>query len=183
MARHTFVTVSHLTGDETRTVDILTRADVKNIVAEVIGLEIGDIDSKMEAQERKLAKMSVQTASAAKIAAEARKQIEKIVETARETFQGVIEELLAPHYRLLEQYLEHLGIELPMEKSKRKIGTVKPRQTVVVKNKKDDAKLKSTSKTRKSAVQKKTVMLSKTRTVAAKRSKAKKRPTSSRKAK
>ena len=157
MARHTFVTVSHLTGDETRTVDILTRADVKNIVAEVIGLEIGDIDSKMEAQERKLAKMSVQATSAAKIAAVAQKEIEKIVETARETFQGVIKELLAPHYRLLAQ---HLGVELPMEKAKQKIG-----------------------KTRKSAVRKKTVMSSSTRPVTAKRNIAKKRPTSSRKAK
>lgn len=155
MARHTFVTVSHLTGDETRTVDILTRADVKNIVAEVIGLEIGDIDSKMEAQERKLAKMSVQAASAAKIAAVAQKEIEKIVETARETFQGVIKELLAPHYRLLAQ---HLGVELP--KAKQKIG-----------------------KTRKSAVRKKTVMSFSTRPVTAKRNIAKKRPTSSRKAK
>lgn len=180
MAKHTFVTVSHLTGDETRTVDILTRTDVKNIVAEVIGLEIGDIDSKMEAQERKLAKMSVQASSAAKIAAEARKEIAKIVETARATFQGVIEELLAPHYRLLAQ---HLGIELPTEKTKRKIGTVKPRQTVVVKNKKDDARSKSTSKTRKSVVRKETAIASKGRTVAAKRNKAKKRPTPSSKAK
>lgn len=180
MARHTFVTVSHLTGDETRTVDILTRADVKNIVAEVIGLEIGDIDSKMEAQERKLAKMSVQAASAAKIAAVAQREIEKIVETARETFQGVIKELLAPHYRLLAQ---HLGVELPMEKAKQKIETVKPCLPVAVKKKKDDAKPKPTSKTRKAAAQKKTVMPSKIRTVAAKRNKAKKRPTSSRKAK
>ncbi len=180
MAKHTFVTVSHLTGDETRTVDILTRADVKYNVAVVIGLEVGDIDSKMEAQERKLAKMSVQTASAEKIAAEARKQIEKIVETARETFQGVIEELLAPHYRLLAQ---HLGVELPMEKAKRKIGAMKPRPPVAVKSKKDDAKSKSTSKTRKSVVRKKTAMSSKNRTVAAKRNKAKKRPTPLRKAK
>ena len=110
MAKHTFVTVSHLTGDETRTVDILTRADVRKIVAEVIGLEVGDIDGKLKMQERKLAKTSEQTATAAKDAAAAKEGVKRLVETARETFREVIEELLVPHYRLLAQ---HLGIELP----------------------------------------------------------------------
>ena len=124
MARQTFVTPG-FPFKGTKTVDILTRSDVKKIVVEVIGQEIGDNEKKQKEQERKLAKISEQVADASKYAAEAREEVNRIVEIARETFREVIEELLAPHYRLLAQ---HLGVEVsevePMGNGKLEKDTV-----------------------------------------------------------
>ena len=118
MAKHTFVTESHLTGDDKKTVEILSRTDVTTIAAETAEEAVSDLLRKLSSQERKLVKASEQAAEAAKDAAAARKKVERLVETARETFRDVIEELLAPHYRLLAQ---HLGIEMPTEKKKCKV--------------------------------------------------------------
>lgn len=115
MAKHTFVTASHTTYDETKTVEILTKAEVRKIVAEVIGLETADIESKLKTQERKLAKTAEQAATAAKDAIETRKEVARLIETMQETFRDVIEELLEPHYRRLA---EHLGIKIPSEAAK-----------------------------------------------------------------
>ena len=184
MARHTFVKKVELntklglvTGWSVseEPVNIPTNSEIKRVAAESVERLVHDISLR----DRKLAKVAKQAATAAKDAAEAKEEVKRLVEAARETFREVIEEMLAPHYRLLAQLL---GVELPTEKMKQKIDTVKPRPTVVVKNKKDDAKSKSTSKTRKSVVRKQTVMSSKTRAVAA-RNKARKRLTSSRKVK
>lgn len=125
MAKHTFVTASHTTYDETKTVEILTKAEVRKIVAEVIGLESSDIESKLKTQERKLVKTAEQAATAAKDAIETRKEVARLIETMRETFRDVIEELLEPHYRRLA---EHLGVELPVKSAKQKT-TAKKRVT------------------------------------------------------
>ncbi len=186
MDRHTFVKKVKCTKNlfglvtgvsaSSEPVNIPTNSEIKRVAAESVEQLVHDISLR----DRKLAKVAKQAATAAKNAAEAKEEVKRLVEAARETFREVIEEMLAPHYRLLAQLL---GGELPTEKMKQKIDTVKPCSTVVVKNKKDDAKSKSTSKTRKSIVRKKTAMASKGRMVAAKRNKAKKRPTPSSKAK
>ena len=122
MAKHTFVTESHLAGDEKKTVEILSRAEVATIAAKAAEETAFDLLRKLSLQDRKLVKAVEQAAAASKCAAEAREEVDKIVETARETFREVIEELLAPHYRLLAQ---HLGIEMPVEKPRRMIRMVK----------------------------------------------------------
>ena len=118
MAKHTFVTESHLAGDEKKTVEILSRSEVATIVTRALKDCSSDFLRKLSAQERKLVKAAEQAADAAKDAAAAREMAEKLVDTARETFRDIIEELLAPHYRLLAQ---HLGIEMPVETAKGKI--------------------------------------------------------------
>ena len=119
MAKHTFVTESHWhKKDDTKTVEILSRAEVATIATKTAEESVSDLLRKLSSQERKLVKASEQAAAAVKDAAAARKTVERLVETARETFRDVIEELLAPHYRLLAQ---HLGIEMPTEKKKFKI--------------------------------------------------------------
>lgn len=122
MAKHTFVTASHTTYDETQTVEILTKAEVRKIVAEVMGLETSNIESKLKTQNRKLAKVAEQAATAAKDAADAQKQVTHLVETMRETFRDVIEELLEPHYHRLA---EHLGVKIPSEAAKTKATKTK----------------------------------------------------------
>ena len=114
MAKHTFVTESHAWGDEKKTVEILSRTDVADIATKAMEDCSSDFSRKLLAQERKLAKAAEQATDAFKDASSAREMAEKLVETARETFRDVIEELLAPHYRLLAQ---HLGIEMPAEKT------------------------------------------------------------------
>ena len=118
MSKHTFVTESHAWGDEKKTVEVLSRAEVATIAAEAAEESASDLLRKLSSQERKLVMASEQAAAAFKDAAAARKTVERLVETARETFRDVIEELLAPHYRLLAQ---HLGIEVSAEKKKCKI--------------------------------------------------------------
>ena len=122
MAKHTFVTASHTTYDETKTVEILTKAEVRKIVSEVIGLETSDIVSKLKTQDRKLAKTAEQAATAVKDATETRKEVARLVETMRETFRNVIEELLEPHYSRLA---EHLGIKISSEAAKTKATKTK----------------------------------------------------------
>ena len=117
MAKHTFVTASHTTYDETKTVEIPTKADVRKIVAEVIGLKTADIESKLKTQDRKLAKATEQATTATNDAIEARQEVARLVETMRGSFREVIEELLEPHYRRLA---EHLGIKIPSKTAKTK---------------------------------------------------------------
>ena len=116
MARHSFVTdlevqrnwaglVKGIQPDQ-KTVEILSRSDVRKIVLEVIDEEVWD---KLKSKERKITKVGEQAETAVKDAKVARKEIQRFVETARETFRDVIDELLVPHYRFLAQ---HLGIEL-----------------------------------------------------------------------
>lgn len=120
MAKHTFVTESHTwpRGDDKKTVEILSRSEVATIAAEAAEEVVSDLPRKLSSQERKLVKALEQAADAAKDSAAARKTVERLVETTRETFRDIIEELLAPHYRLLAQ---HLGIEMPVETAKGKI--------------------------------------------------------------
>ncbi len=115
MARYTFVTESHWGGDEKKTVEILSPAEVEDIAAETAKEANRGLGRRLSSQDRKLAKVVEQSVAAAKDAVEAKEEVKRFVETARETFREVIEELLAPHYRLLAQ---HLGIEVPapMEK-------------------------------------------------------------------
>ena len=133
MAKHTFVTESHAWGDEKKTVEILSRAEVATIAAKAAEESVSDLLRKLSSQERKLIKASEQAAVAFKDAAAARKAVERLVETARETFRDIIEELLAPHYRLLAQ---HLGIEVSAEKAK---GKIKVEKNSVTKNSKKKA--------------------------------------------
>lgn len=139
MARHTFVTESHTFGDEKKTVEILSRSEVRAIVEDVVaelqrGIEeinddkqrIWDILDQFKprpphgtkgAYEKTVREFRDAAFAAAKDSAEAREAVERLVETARETFCDVIAELLEPHYRLLAQ---HLGIELPAAAAKPK---------------------------------------------------------------
>ena len=109
MARHSFVTdVSFgLTGFQLdrKPVEVLSRADVKKIVLEVIEEEVW---GKLKSQERKITKVGERSETAVKDAKVAREEIQRFVETARETFRDVIEEILEPYYRFLAH---HLGIE------------------------------------------------------------------------
>ena len=88
----------------------ITRPVVKKIVAEALAPLCEGIDRENTKRDRKIAKATEQAATAAEDAAAAREIVEQFVETARETFRDVIAELLAPHYRYLE---EHLGIKPP----------------------------------------------------------------------
>lgn len=152
MAKHTFVTPG-FPFNGTEKVDILTRSDVKKIVTEGIELEVSDNEKKLKAQERKLTKISEQAAAALKCAAEAREEVNRIVETARETFCEVIEELLTPHYRLLAQ---HLGIKVPEEKAKGKIKVEKNSVSKNFKKKAPSAKKAPPSKKKTTALKKTT---------------------------
>ncbi len=91
--------------------DIPTKSEIRKILAE----ETESIERSVASQSRKLAKMAEQAAAASKDAAAAREMVEKIVETAREVFSDVIEELLAPHYRRLAALAMAAGIEVPEE--------------------------------------------------------------------
>ena len=124
MARHTFVTESHTTYDETETVDIPTRTEIKKIAAEAMEVSA----TAMSAELRKVAKTAETATKTAKAAAldatTAREEVIRLVETAREAFRAVIEELLAPHYRYLE---EQLGIKpLEVEQDVKKPQSRKP---------------------------------------------------------
>ena len=109
MARHTFVTPG-LIFNGTKTVDILTRAEITKIVEDVVDNRISEIKDGLKAQERKIDKILKRVDVAEKDAAKASREVQLFVETTRETFRDVIDELLVPHYRFLAQ---HLGIELP----------------------------------------------------------------------
>lgn len=112
MARHTFVTTSHMTWDETKTVEILTRSEVKKLVAEALDDAIIDLNAELRKCAKTAEKAETLSESANADASAAREEVARLVETARELFQEVIAETLAPHYRLLAQ---HLGIELPSQ--------------------------------------------------------------------
>ena len=110
MARYTFVTESHTFGDDKKAVEILSRSEVTTIAEEAAKEAVSNFARKISAQDRKLAKTAEQAVAAAEDAAAAHEAVARIVETAQETFRDVIAELLAPHYRYLE---EHLGIKPP----------------------------------------------------------------------
>ena len=139
MARHTFVTESHTFGDEKKTVEILSRSEIRAIVEDCFADMQGGIkeinDDKQRiwdildqfkprpphgtkgSYEKTVREFRDAALAAAKDSAEAREAVERLVSMARETFRDVIAEMLEPHYRLLAQ---HLGIELPT-------ATAKPR--------------------------------------------------------
>ena len=139
MAWHSFVTESHTFGDEKKKVEILSRTEIRAIVEDCRADLQGDIeeinDDKQKlwdvldqfkprpphgtkgAYEKMVREFRDAALAAAKDAAEAKEAVERLVETARETFRDVIAELLEPHYRLLAQ---HLGIELPTAATKPK---------------------------------------------------------------
>ena len=110
MAKYKFVTASHTTYDEKKTVEILSRSEVETIAEEAAEGAVSNFARKLSSQDRKIAKAAEQAAAATADATRAREAVERLVETARETFRDVITELLAPHYRYLE---EHLGIKPP----------------------------------------------------------------------
>ena len=122
MARHTFVTASHTTYDETKTVEILSRSEVANIASREVETAVSEIARNLKSQERKFSKAAERATAAAKDAALAWDEVQRLVETARETFRDVIAEMLEPHYRLLAQ---HLGIELPVAMAKPKAAAQK----------------------------------------------------------
>ncbi len=158
MAKHTFVTASHTTWDETDTVDILSRTDVRKIVLEVIRRETEDLKGKILTLERKLAKASEQAATAAKGADEARDKVNRLVENARESFRKVIEELLEPHYRILA---EHLGVKVSALNAKPKATKAAKSKSVSAKATKNTAGKQSQVVRQTSAPSKKTVSSSK----------------------
>ena len=127
MARHTFVTASHTTYDETKTVEILSRSEVANIASREVETAVSEIARNLKSQERKFSKAAERATAAAKDAALAWDEVQRLVETARETFRDVIAELLEPHYRLLAQ---HLGIKLPATTAKPKAATKEPSSPV-----------------------------------------------------
>ena len=112
MAKHTFVTKLELTkrfGAVTDVeyyddmVDIPSKSEIREIAKTAMSSELKKVVQSVES--------AAKTATAAAMdASVAREEIARIVETARETFREVIDELLVPHYRFLAQ---HLGIELP----------------------------------------------------------------------
>ena len=114
MARHTFVTELELTkrfGAVTDVeyyddmVDIPSKSEIREIVKTAMSSELKEVAQSVE--------VATKTAKAAAMdASVAREEIARIVETARETFRKVIDELLVPHYRFFEQLL---GIELPAQ--------------------------------------------------------------------
>ena len=144
MAWHTFVTESHALGDEKKRVEILSRSEIRAIVEDCVadmqgGIEeINDDKQKLwdildqfkprpphgtkGAYEKTVREFRDAALAAAKDAAEAKEAVERLVETARETFRDIIAELLDPHYRLLAQ---HLGIELPTTAAKPKTAEKK----------------------------------------------------------
>ena len=115
MAKYTFVTESHAFGDEKKTVEVLTRTEIKKIVAEAIAREAHAVLDRMDSLDRKLAKEVDQASVAGKDASAAREEVGRLAETARETFRDVIEELLEPHYKRLA---EHLGVKSPPKEEK-----------------------------------------------------------------
>ncbi len=139
MAQYTFVTESHKFREEKKTVEILSRSEIRAIVedcfADVQGgiKEINDDKQRIwdildqfkprpphgtkGSYEKTVREFRDAALAAAKDAAEAKEAVERLVETARESFRDVIAELLEPHYRLLAQ---HLGIELPTAAAKPK---------------------------------------------------------------
>ena len=123
MARHTFVTESHWGGDEKKTVEILSRLEVEDIAAEAAKAANSGWARRISSLDRKLAKAAEQAAAAGKDATAAKEEVKRLVETAREAFCEVIEELLVPHYRLLAQ---HLGVELPVVAEKPKTTAEQP---------------------------------------------------------
>ncbi len=103
MARYRFVTASHALGDETQTVDILTPMEVKKIAGDAIKVSMMALTAEVQG--------AVEAARVAEAkAAIAQEEVSRLVETARDAFRDVIEELLAPYYHLLSK---HLSIELP----------------------------------------------------------------------
>lgn len=158
MAKHTFVTASHTTWDETKTVEILSRTDVRKVVLEVIGREAEDLADKIKVQERKLAKVSEQAAATAKDAAAAHEAVTRLVETARESFRTVIEEMLEPHYRTLA---EHLGVKAPIKPAKPKTARTAKSESVSAKAAKGKAGTPSKAVNRKAASSPKEVASSK----------------------
>ncbi|MBR4611845.1 MAG: hypothetical protein IKO40_03925 [Kiritimatiellae bacterium] len=110
----------------------ITRPVVKKIVAGALAPLCEGIDRENTKRDRKIAKAAEQAAAAAEDAAAARETVEKFVEMARETFRDVIAELLAPHYRYLE---EHLGIKPPeIENANEKPSSSSRRRPVPVRN-------------------------------------------------
>ncbi len=144
MARHTFVTESHTFGDEKKTVEILSRSEIRAIVKDCFAELQGDIeeinDDKQRiwdildqfkprpphgtksTYEKSVREFRDSALAATKDASEAKEEVERLVATARETFRNVIADLLEPHYRLLAQ---HLGIELPVATTKSKASEKK----------------------------------------------------------
>ena len=113
MARYRFVTASHTLGDETQTVEILTPIEVKKIASDAIHVSMTALTAEV--------KRAVEAARVAEEnAATAQEEVSRLVETARDVFRDVIEEQLAPYYRLLSK---HLHIELPpIEDRTREMG-------------------------------------------------------------
>jgi predicted CopG family antitoxin len=99
-----------------KTINVPSESDIRKFVAE----ETVRITHDIALQSRKLTKTAEQAAVAAKDATEARETVERMVETARETFRDVIEELLAPHYRRLAALAAAAGIEVPEETTEQK---------------------------------------------------------------
>ncbi len=102
----------------------ITRSVVNKIVDEALARLCEKIDRENAKRDQKITKAAKQAATAAEDAAAARETVEKFVETAQETFRDVIAELLAPHYRYLE---EHLGIKPPESESITEKPSSKPR--------------------------------------------------------
>jgi hypothetical protein len=126
MAKHTFLTELELTKRlgvvtdveyDDETVDIPTKGEIREIAKAAFSIEMKKIG--------KIAEIATEKAKAATTdALGAREMVEKFLETARETFRDVIAELLAPHYRYLE---EQLGIKPPEPESVTEKTSSKPR--------------------------------------------------------
>ncbi len=142
MAKYKFVTASHTTYDEKKTVEILSRSEVETIAEEAAEVAVSNFARKLSLQDRKIAKTAEQAAAAAADAAMAREAVKRLVETAREAFRDVIAELLAPHYRYLEEQLgvkppdfENANAKLSSEPTKRSVTTRKTAKTTPPKRK------------------------------------------------
>ena len=76
MAKYKFVTASHTTYDEKKTVEILSRSEVASIAEEAAEEAVSNFARKLSLQERKLAKAAEQAAAAATDASTAREAVE-----------------------------------------------------------------------------------------------------------
>lgn len=141
MAEHTFLTELELTKRlgvvtdveyDDDTVDIPTRNEIREIAKAAMSSEMKKVLKTAEAATEK-AKAATADAAAA------RELVEKFVETARETFRDVVEELLAPHYRRLAELsgIEPLHPKISLEKAKGSTTNAKPRKTTKSKEEKE----------------------------------------------
>lgn len=104
MTQYTFVTESHLGGDEKSTVDILSRRDVERIADAAAGNALQPLEERLSRRIERIGKAASEAkegADEARMGAkaaldEARSTAERIAGSARDTFRSIVAESLMP---------------------------------------------------------------------------------------